>query len=389
MLDSLSSRRRTALLCLLAVSLLVAGCSGLTNDEPELPDGEEAAERFSSLDAYNATLVTETTFNNQTSEARIERTVRPSTGEQYQVSRGDGNQTITVSNGTTTWIYRPATNSVTITQFEQGQQSNRTEQIQTLIDSVEDDESSGTRAMPILPFFSASSSGDSTSTTETDFWSDPLRVSYEGVETVDGRETHVISMQSAEGAERQLNQTLYFDAEYFVVLKGEYEMTLEEDGTTVAGKIELKDVDFDPNVSDDIFEFEPPANATVERPTEDIDQYESYSELEQASEKPVPDPSVPAEFEFDTGTVTQNGTSLLYTDGSTTLILTRRQAGTIPEEAEQITRDGRTYYYSERFGTHTIRWECGDTLYSISGDLDKETLLDIGASVECHQSGAG
>jgi outer membrane lipoprotein-sorting protein len=364
---------------------LLAGCTGPVDSDPALPTGSEAAEQFSSVDVYNATLVSEIQFGNETTESRIEQTVRPTTGEQYQVSTVDGNRTITVSNGTTTWIYRPADEEVTITTDNDSQQINRTEQIRTLFDSIEGDGTDGLDGVPIITLFPASPGSDDGSTTETAFWTDPVEVSYEGVETVSGREAHVVRMESVEDTERQMKQTLYLDAEHFVTLRGEFEMELDRNSGTerIDGQVQLEDVEFDPAVDDDIFQFEPPENATVSTVGEDIQQFEHYSALAEATDKPVPAPQLPDDFEFERGSATQNAVSLVYTNDSTNIFVTRRTTGEIPDDTTTITQDGRTYYFSDRYGSKTVQWRCGDAIYSVGGQIGRDTLLNVAGSVQC------
>ncbi len=385
MLSLSPSRRRVIALCGLTLALLLAGCTGPVDSDPDPPTVTEAVEGFSSVDVYNATLVSEIQFDNETTESRIEQTIRPMTGEQYSVSTVNGNRTITISNGTTTWIYRPADEEVTVTTTIDSQQTNRTEQIRTLFDNIETDGSDGLDGVPIITLFPASPGSDGGSTTETTFWTDPVEVSYEGVETVSGREAHVVRMESVEDTERQMTQTLYLDAEHFVALRGEFEMELDRNGGTerIEGRVQLEDVEFDPAVDDDLFEFEPPENATVSTVGDDIDQFERYDELVEATHEPVPSPLIPDELEFERGSVTENAVSLVYSNDSANIFVTRRTTGEIPDDTTTITHDGRTYQYSDRYGRKTVNWECGDVTYSVGGQLGRETLLTVADSVQC------
>jgi len=382
---SLSRQRRALALCGLAWLLVLAGCTGPVDSGPDVPTGTEAVEGFSSVDVYNATLISESQIGNETTETRVEQTVRPTTGERYQVATIDGNRTITVSNGTTTWIYDPTAQEVTVTTIEGAQQANQTGQVRQLFDSIEPEESEGLDGVPIITLFPVSPGSDGGSTTETDFWTEPVDVSYEGVETVSGREAHVVRMESAEDAERKMEQTLYFDAEYFVVLQGEWEMELEmgNDTEQFEGRLRLEDVEFNPEVDDDIFEFEPPENTTVSEIGNDIQQFERYTELVDATDEPVPAAQTPEGYAFERGTVTESAVSLVYTNDSETLFVTRRTTGEIANGTEPITRRGRTYYYSDRYGSKTVQWRCGDTIYSVGGRLGRETLFEVANSVQC------
>ncbi|WP_436934323.1 LolA family protein [Halovenus marina] len=366
----------------LGVLLLLAGCSGLAGDEPELPTGETAAEQFSDVGVYNATVVF--TTDNGTTSNTIERTVRPSTGERYAVTAVDGERQITVSNGTTIWNYSPADNEVLVISTEgTGGVRNQSRQIRQLFESVAAEQPTEPVVLPIFSAFTSSST--SNSAVQPGFWSEPVEVSYEGVERVSGRDAFVFQMESTEDAETQLEQTLYVDTEHYVVLRGEWTVVAEINGETehITGSMRVEDIEFDPTVDDDIFEFVPPENATVSRPGQSIDRFESYDALVSGSDKPVPSPQLPADFEFESGTNATDAVSLRYTNGTADIFVTRRTTGGVREEAEQVTRNGRTYYYLGQSGVDTIQWRCDGAIYSVSGPVDRETLLTIGDSVEC------
>jgi outer membrane lipoprotein-sorting protein len=379
------SHRRALVLCGLACLLVLAGCTGPANSDPDVPTGEEAVEGFSSVGVYNATVISESQIGNETTETRVQRTVRPATGERYQVATVDGNRTITVSNGTTTWIYDPTANTVTVTTIEGGQQANQTSQVRQLFDSIEVEESDGLDGVPIITLFPVSPGSDGGSATETGLWTDPVKVSYEGVETVSGRDAHVVRMQSVDGAETEMEQTLYFDTEYFVVLQGEWEMELEMGNGTehVEGRLTLQDVNFNPDVDDDIFQFEPPENATISELGDEIQQFERYNELVDAADGPVPAPRTPDDYVFERGSITERAVSLVYTNDSGTLFVTRRTTGGIATGSEPISRDGRTYYYSDRYGSKTVQWRCDGAIYSVGGQFSRDTLFEVAGSVQC------
>jgi outer membrane lipoprotein-sorting protein len=380
--DRLVPDRRQALtLCVLAVAVLLAGCNGVLDDTPDLPDGDEAAERLSSVGVYNETVVVESTFGNETTESRIERTVRPTTGERYQVTRQNGNRTVTVSNGTTTWVYRPAAGEVSRIQTGGINASGRLERIRELVDSLDTD--GGAPVAPIVPSLVPGSSTQTGRYNVTSSRFEPVRTEYQGVETVAGRETYVIRMESTETAENMIQQTTYYDTETFVVMRAEYNVTVGD--TRVEGQRLVRNISFDPAVEESIFEFDPPDNATIT--TTDVQQYESYTELEQAVDGHVPDPSVPSGFEFDVGSRTENGLSLQYSNGPAGLFVSRSTAVEIDDSLEQVDDRERTYFVREQNRITTVQWRCGDSVYSVGGDPDRETLLDVADSVTCPAAG--
>jgi outer membrane lipoprotein-sorting protein len=377
--------RRTAAVVALAVALLLAGCSGALDGDPDLPDGDEAVERLSSVGVYNATLVTESTVGNETTETSIEHTIRPATGERYQVTRRDGNRTVLVSNETTTWVYQPAVNRVQRIQTVGQQQADRREQLRELIDSLDTDDETEAPIAPLLPVFGSRSVDDS-SFSETTVRAEPMQAQYRGVETVNGRDAHVVRLETTPEAENEIRQTVYYDAEYFIVLQSEYEMTVE--GDSVTGRTQVKSIDFDPSVDDEIFEFDPPENATVLNTS--IEQYGNYTALSRASDGHVPDPDLPPEFEFDSGQRQGQNITLQYTSGVESVTVSRFVAAAeLPGDLDTVDHQGRTYQYRDSPRGRLIRWECGDSLYTVSGDLERDTLLDVGASIDCPASDGG
>lgn len=379
------ARRRLVLVAALAALLLVAGCSGSTESEPELPSGTEAAEQRSALDAYNATLVFES--KNDTITSRTALTVRPATGERYEETVTDGNRRITVSNGTTTWSYRPADSEVTITSVEQSSGAhNRTTRIRKLFEAVAGEQTTERQVIPFFPLLSPTSTASGSGpASQTGLWSGPVEVRYEGVETVGDRDAHAFEMESAGETDKQMRQSLFVDTEYYVVLQREWELELQVAGESerIAGSMRVEDIEFDPAIDDDIFEFEPPENASVTRPGRNIDSFESYDALVAGSDTPVPSPQLPAGFEFESGTNATSGVTLLYTNGTADVFVSRRTTGGVRDEAEQITRSGRTYYYIDRRDRGTVQWTCDGVVYAVGGEVDRETVLGVADTVEC------
>ena len=372
-------RRQTAAVFALTVALLLTGCSAIS-DDPEPPEPDEAVEGFSSVGVYNITVITESTVDNRTTELRVERTVRPATGERYQVTHRDGDRIILVSNGTTRWQYRPAANRVQRLPDSGFQESEHTEQLRELFDSLGSDGDSNDPFVPLSPLFAPNAGNDSGSDNNTGFGPEPMETQYQGIETVGGRDAHVITVETTAAAEVEIQQTVYYDTEFFVRLQSEYNMTVE--GDRVTGETRAQRVDFSPSVDESIFEFEPPADATVV--DTDIEQYDTYVGLSLGTDSHVPDPDLPAEFEFETATVRDGNLTMSYSSGLKTVFITRLLAATeLPDESETIDYRGRTYQYNDELRGALIRWECGDNVYTVSGDLKRDTILDVGASIAC------
>lgn len=378
-------RRQTAATVALALALLLAGCSEISGGDPDPPDANEAVEGFSSVGVYNLTITTESTVDNRTTEARIERTIRPGTGKRYVVTEQDGNLMLTVSNGTTSWRYWPRMNQAQRIPVEEQQMSHFTDQLRELMNSLDSDSESDP-LVPLAPLFAPGSDTDSGSDNETTFGPGPTETEYQGIETISGRDAHVITMETTEATDTDMQQTLYYDSEYFVLLQSEYNITVE--GDRVTGQTRVQSVDFSPSVDESIFEFEPPENVTLLNT--EVDQYDTYVGLNLGSDGHVPDPDLPTDYEFHSGVLRGENLTMEYRSGVKTVFISRSTAVTDPPgEPERIDYRGRTYRYSDELRGRLVQWECGDRLYTVRGDLERDTLLDVGASIECPAPAGG
>lgn len=377
--------RRQAAVAVLALTALLAGCSGLSDDDPDIPDGDEAAERLSSVTVYNQTLITQSTVGNETGEeVRVERTVRPATGEQYQVTRRDGNRTVVVSNGTTRWLYQPVTNRVTRTQLEDTTQFRNAEQLRDLVNSLETDDTAESSVAPVVPIFASGESASAGSFNVTGY-SEPVVTEYRGVETVSGRDTYVIRLESPNSSDRQIQQTLYYDTESFLLMGAEYSLTTGD--SHIHGEMRVQNLTLNPSVGNSTFEFDPPDSATVV--TNEFQRYQNRSELRRASRVQTPDPSVPEGFDFESGTVFKQNVSLRYTSGPANIFVARTDTDSLHDDSEQVDYRGRTYFLAEEHGRTALHWRCDDSVYSVRGRLDRDTLLGVGDSIECPATTGG
>jgi len=156
---------------------------------------------------------------------------------------------------------------------------------------------------------------------------------------------------------------------------------LTTDDRHIEGRLNTQRIDFSPGVDDSVFEFDPPENATVR--TTRLDRFQSYDGLKRAADGQVPAPEVPTAFEFDSGTLTERGLTLQYSDGVSTIAVSRFSRDDQGVDGEQIGYQGRTYRYSDQSRSNVLYWQCGESWYSVAGGLERDTLLAVGASIEC------
>jgi outer membrane lipoprotein-sorting protein len=368
---------------------VLAGCGALSDDGGGLPESDEIANTYESLDAYSATYVV-TSSNGTGEQRRIEGEVifRPGTDEGYQTvqSTNQPGEQLIVSNGTVAWTYNKTANEVVRSQSQQ--EDNRRRQIRRLVNRINRDESeqTGVPALPIVPL--APGTGAGSGQASDDSINVSTTATYEGTETVGGREAHVLALESDAGTETG-RWTYYLDTEWYVLLRSTTNVTVDGEQRNTAFR--LHNITFNPEVSEDRFEFTPPENATViDSSDRGLRRYERRERLAADTDLQVPAPDVPEGFEFEgaqrfVGNLTESIT-LEYASDVATLTVSRQNTtfeGPLGENEEEIAVGDRTGTYREFPGQKQVRWQCAETTQFVTAPLSRETLVDIAESVDC------
>lgn len=211
-------------------------------------------------------------------------------------------------------------------------------------------------------------------------------VSFEGTDTVAGRDVYVVSLDRESEAGTS-NTTVKVDQEYWYPL--EYTTTTQFDDTETTMTMTHRNVTFNEPVADDRFSFDPPEGATLER-TSSIgsEEFDSVERLDAATDFDVPTPSVPDGYSLESATTfTTNGNTsatVVYTNDSDA----RLSYSVSPEtesnvDGETVTVDSTEVTVTEYGSMTRASWTCGETRYALSGELDRETLLELVESVDC------
>lgn len=378
------SCRHLRILGVLALAILLAGCSGILADEQALPEPDEAADQYDSLDAYSATFTVERTMGNETEQWEGEIVARPGTGEIYQnVSRNGKQPIVFVSNGSVRWVFDTANESVTRVNGTAGE-SPRRQRIEQVVGRV----TGGTNrtVQPGIPTAPVVPSGESPPGESIDASLTEAR--YEGIEAVGERRAHVIVVETTPDADFEYRRTLYLDTEWFVTLRGESERVV--DGERHRSVFRLENITFNPDIADDRFEFDPPEDSSVNTTHFDRARYETRGELADVASLSVPDPAVPDRFELVHAqrSVSENVTSLSlrYSSATTTLFVSKRPvpgAQNLTSDGESVEIGNQTGVYREIGAGGLLEWTCDGSRYVVSGQLPKETLVHVAESVEC------
>lgn len=388
-------RRLAAVAVLLAVVVGVGAyviaqpVDSNTETESLLPDGENISERVQSIEGVSATVENVVVRGNETNRTVRRIKSRPGT-DVYRIRMvsGDGPDLV-VSNGSVRWRYDRAENTVTVTRlsgtsprrFGQGlyiqqlfARLNRTETTPR-----EDETTPGVSPLPVVP------AGDG---------SDGSNVSYEvrylGTRTIDGREAYGLEVAPEENrTEATFRQRVWVDTEQYFPLK--YHVRTERDGERYNLTTTYTNVTFNPGFAPGTFEFEPPANATVERDGRaQFGTYPSRAALQENTSVSVPDPAVPDGFEFLLGRAgVVNGTRavlLQYTNETAMLRVAKANRSLVDDvgTAESVQVGGRNGTLRRRGPVRTLTVRCGDWYYIVSSNgASRDTILRVAESVVC------
>jgi len=385
-----SARRRWLVLAALAAVLALAGCGFLPYEEaesPELPAGEEAAQQYRSLDGYQATIVYEySDRENRRAQVAVDLRSGRSRFAWRAPESVAGN--LVVYNGSTVVRYNATTNEYSrVSTLNLDRVGDNADRIEQLVDAARREGEMTVEAPPPggapLP---AVPQGNQSTDAETD---SRFAVSYEGTETVAGREAHVIDYESVDDPEEGVvEQTVWLDTEHFVTLRSTQRSVIDGSESTVTFRLE--NLTFDPDFSAARFEFDPPPGATLDTASSyDLTSYETRAELAAEAEMTVPDPAVPDPFVLTRADEVrgENSTTvqLRYQSTGSVLYVTKTATDDFSslDEGERVTVGDQPGSYRASATRALVVWQCGEYEYTVVGDLPKSDLLSVADSVAC------
>lgn len=382
------SPRLLLVVAVLCIAIALAGCNSPLNSEPALPDGDEIDRKHETLDAFNATFVQTKTTGNETQRTEGKTAVRPNTGEYYIeiYSSDDPQPTFTVSNGSTRWRYNESKTNITrkAVASKRGWEIRLT-RIKHMINRARGNSTETPSTVPAVPLVPEAEE----TAVNTTLSSDDITVSYLGTETISDREAYVISQQVTPKNETVSNQTLYIDTERYVVLR--VELTSTEDGQHSEYTYQRENLTFNPDLPAGLFEFTPPEDTTPTDTTEiERNVYETRTALVEATKLSVPDPELPAGFELAAVERIVNHrthkmeVSLHYTsDTSDIYVGIWNETTNIDSlDGESITVGNRSGVYQDK-AQNRVWWNCNGKTHFVWGDISKEQLVAIAASIDC------
>lgn len=389
-----TARRAVAILGLVLVAAL-AGCSFVGSplgESESLPGGEEAATRAGQLDGVektsNVTLVHE--GNATWSVQRV--SVRPRTGEFRNELRSQGpasaeqplgEQSLVVSNGSVRYIYDSEENRVFRSEVSR-EQPDRPAELRRLFAALSDDDAEpiphptpGVSPLPVVPVGNQSSaSGD-----------DPVRwreqrvtARYNGTATVAGRPAYVVDLRPATGEGSLVESTLWLDTEYLYPLRSH--RVVERNGERYEYTSVVRSLTFNPEFPAGTFEFDPDA---VGDPTVvESASYDSRAEIVSDLDQSVPDPEVPAGFEFESGYLSDGDPrhlSMTYAGDNGSLRVSVFDEPANLTGGRETSLDGRPAVFRTFDDRRFLLWNAGNRQYSVSGSVGNGTLRRVADSL--------
>jgi len=379
-------------LAVVAASVAVMVTGGSTGDErPPLPENvENVSERYASVDGLEGEVHRVLRRGNETIRTTMRYELRPGTGQvaYRKVGGNESGPDVIVSNGSVLWMYDRQTGNYSRRQIEGNLSNRRGQYMERLFASLNQTSTTpdrrrtptpGVAPVPAVPSGVGPAGDNGTG------------VTYRGIDVVDGREAYVLELSSqhvnSTGSLTRFNQTLWIDTEWYVLLK--IHATGSASGERFEVTSTVRNVTMDPGLDDERFTFDPPANATREQDAEHRTTYGSVSELRSETRLSVPDPDLPADIRFRSGTVlTREGEDhslrLRYTNETSELTVIVIDAAQGVPDGEPVTVGDASGVYREYGISGVVTWQCDGTTYSVSGDLvGRERLFAVAESIGC------
>ena len=240
---------------------------------------------------------------------------------------------------------------------------------------------------------------------------------YAGVETINGRETHVIEMTPPEDEVVELSvdfqtrkdeshvslasageetwvlakETWWIDTETTYPIKQQITWT-NKDGEKVARNTRTYEkLDVGVEHDEETFEFDPPDDAEVTEPNRpEPTRFDDHDEAQKAVPFELPEPELSEDFKLVSISVTDRedriGANLLYYDGAESISIGVSNGEPITPETDIVERnvgdvDGTVVATD---GRPFITWTCGDLSYRVHGPADTDRIVDTAESIGCH-----
>lgn len=393
------SGRQVALVVLITMSVLLAGCSSFQptgGSTPTPPSASKAATQHEEVDGVEMTINVTRQHEGNRSWTVQEIATRPQTREFRNIVRSTGPPSAdergslapgsrVVSNGSVRYLY-PADSDRVFRSDVSDVSRNRSEQIRRLVAAVNDDTNDpirhpdlGLSPLPIVP----AGSGSATSENDSTRWRDEMvTVQYRGTETVAGRNTYVLDLQPVGENASLLDATLWLDTEYLYPIKRH--TVIVSHGERYEFTSIPQNVTFNPDFSPGTFSVES-GSISENVSVVETESYDSYSEMAADIDRPLPEPDVPPGFEFESGFRSdgeRSQVSVTYTKrrGESIRVSVFGESGRLTGGQREVIRGQRVVLRTYEGQRHLV-WNDDERQYSVSGTVTNQTLRHVAASI--------
>jgi outer membrane lipoprotein-sorting protein len=219
---------------------------------------------------------------------------------------------------------------------------------------------------------------------------------YEGRERLDGEATYRLRVEPTNTGSMSgsVDATVWVDTETYFPEAAHVETDSERFDYEMDAQ--FRNVTLNASIPADRFTIDVPEDA--EEPDYSMPErtsYDSLSALRNGTNRSVPDPDVPAAFDFEEGSVVEgddyHAITLRYADDEDSLHVSKRPAIDYDygesDRYEAVTVGNHTAYYTEfeynETTTSVLVLPCADSTYSLFGDLSKEESVDVAESLAC------
>jgi outer membrane lipoprotein-sorting protein len=317
------------------------------------PSGEEVVERFEqrmeSLESFVAVQRTSATYDDNEINTTSQLWVRLDTGEYRQetIAPEENAGTVSVVNRSVMATYSPQNNEYTV--FPN--QSADPEQPMTTMEFVLQD----------------------------------AELSYEDTVRLDGERTHRLAAAPNESAGFDTNVTLWVDAETYFPSRIELSFSDEVNATTV---VEYEDAILNWSIPNSTFALDPPEDAErSEFTSPNLTTFDAREDLVANASMTVPDPDLPANFTFESATLTEGETRnvrVVYSNGSAEITVNKiNDTQAMPSDGETVQIGDREGRYQSFANDGMVVWTCEGNTYSVIGPASEERLTTIAESMVC------
>lgn len=348
---------RALLTVAVAVLTVLSGCSGLSGSDMSADEiGDRIEQKHENIDSYEATIERQVDSPDRDLSTKSKIVAKPQAGLMRTEALAPANQrgNVMVSNETTTWMYNASANTA------------------RQMDSL------GVTGMQQPNYGKL-----------VDHFTENYDISVEGITTVADRSVYVLDLTPKENASQFAgNTTLWVDKDRWFPVKTKMRYSYDNETTTVTTT--YRNLSFNTGVDNSTFDFEPPANATIETvSTPSTQQYDTRSAAAENASVAVPDPAVPDEYTLEQAIVSEYDDTvsvrLQYSNGSSHLTVAKQvgqqSKSTRGNETVQVGNSTGSY---QQIGDHRIlNWNCADSSYTATGELSKDELLSTAESIDC------